>query len=129
MTGTISTVMRAIIDRVYPVGIIIDFAVEADPNNAVGCGTQWQRIADGRALIASDASHPVGWAGGEATHKLTASEVPSHNHTLPKVVGWPVSQSTGEEWSAVYSNQVNGATENVCGALYEATIEAIDDII
>ena len=25
--------------------------------------------------------------------------------------------------------QLNGATENVCGALYEATIEAIDDII
>ena len=67
MNGTISAVMRAIIDRVYPVGIIIDFAVEADPNNAVGCGTQWQRIADGRTLIASDGSHPVGWAGGEAT--------------------------------------------------------------
>ena len=81
MTGTISTVMRAIIDRVYPVGIIVDFAVEMDPNSAVGFGTQWQRIADGRALIASDASHPVGWAGGAATHKLTASEMPAHTHS------------------------------------------------
>lgn len=80
MTGTISAVMRAIIDRVYPVGIIVDFAVEMDPNSAVGFGTQWQRIADGRALIASDASHPVGWAGGEATHKLTAAEMPAHTH-------------------------------------------------
>ena len=44
MNGTISAVMRAIIDRVYPVGIIIDFAVETNPNTAVGCGTQWQRI-------------------------------------------------------------------------------------
>lgn len=82
MTGTISTVMRAIIDRVYPVGIIIDFAVEADPNNAVGCGTQWQRIADGRTLIASDASHPVGWAGGEEVHVLTGPEMPNHTHGL-----------------------------------------------
>ena len=82
MTGTISAVMRAIIDRVYPVGIIIDFAVEADPNNAVGCGTQWQRIADGRTLIASDGSHPVGWAGGEATHVLTGAEMPNHTHGL-----------------------------------------------
>ena len=82
MTGTISAVMRAIIDRVYPVGIIIDFAVEKDPNTAVGCGTQWQRIADGRTLIASDASHPVGWAGGAATHVLTGPEMPNHTHGL-----------------------------------------------
>ena len=82
MNGTISAVMRAIIDRVYPVGIIVDFAVEMDPNSAVGFGTQWQRIADGRALIASDASHPVGWAGGEASHTLTEAEMPTHNHTI-----------------------------------------------
>lgn len=82
MTGTISAVMRAIIDRVYPVGIIIDFAVEKDPNTAVGCGTQWQRIVDGRTLIASDASHPVGWAGGEAAHVLTGPEMPNHTHGL-----------------------------------------------
>lgn len=82
MTGTISTVMRAIIDRVYPVGIIVDFAVETNPNTAVGCGTQWQRIADGRTMIASDASHPVGWSGGEAAHVLTTGEMPSHNHQI-----------------------------------------------
>lgn len=82
MTGTISAVMRAIIDRVYPVGIIVNFAVEMDPNSAVGFGTQWQRIADGRTLIASDASHPVGWAGGAATHVLTTGEMPSHNHQM-----------------------------------------------
>lgn len=82
MTGTISAVMRAIIDRVYPVGIIVDFAVETNPNTAVGCGTQWQRIADGRTLIASDASHPVGWSGGEAAHVLTEAEMPAHNHTI-----------------------------------------------
>ena len=82
MTGTISTVMRAIIDRVYPVGIIINFAVETNPNTAVGCGTQWQRIEDGRTLIASDASHPVGWAGGEAAHVLIGAEMPNHTHGL-----------------------------------------------
>lgn len=82
MNGTISAVMRAIIDRVYPVGIIVDFAVETNPNTAVGCGTQWQRIADGRTLIASDASHPVGWAGGEEVHVLTGPEMPNHTHGL-----------------------------------------------
>lgn len=82
MNGTISAVMRAIIDRVYPVGIIVDFAVETNPNTTVGCGTQWQRIADGRTLIASDASHSVGWSGGEAAHALTEAEMPTHNHTI-----------------------------------------------
>lgn len=85
MTGTISTVMRAIIDRVYPVGIIVDFAVETNPNTAVGCGTQWQRIADGRALIASDASHPVGWSGGAAAHALTEAEMPAHSHQIQQI--------------------------------------------
>lgn len=82
MTGTISAVMRAIIDRVYPVGIIIDFAVETNPNSAVGCGTKWQRIADGRALIASDTSHPVGWVGGSENVTLGVSQIPTHRHVL-----------------------------------------------
>lgn len=80
MTGTISAEMRAIIDRVYPVGIIIDFAVETDPNSTVGCGTQWQRIADGRVLIASDINNPVGNTGGEAMHTLAPEEMPAHTH-------------------------------------------------
>ena len=56
-----------IIDRVYPVGIIVDFAVEMDPNSAVGFGTQWQRIADGRTLIASDGS--ILWDGWAAQRR------------------------------------------------------------
>lgn len=46
MNGQITGGMRAIIDRVYPVGVIIDFAVESDPNTSIGCGTVWQRIAE-----------------------------------------------------------------------------------
>ena len=118
MTGTISAEMRAIIDRVYPVGIIIDFAVETDPNSTVGCGTQWQRIADGRTLIASDASHPVGWAGGEATHMLTWAEMPAHNHAIDKVAGWPVDQGTGEEWSTVYSRNTSPVSTWVSATSY-----------
>lgn len=84
MNGTINATVCTIIDRVYPVGIIIDFAVEADPNTAIGCGTVWTRIADGRALIASDASHPVGWTGGELVHTLTVEEMPYHAHAISR---------------------------------------------
>ncbi|MED9821498.1 MAG: hypothetical protein U0J65_05650 [Christensenellales bacterium] len=83
MKGSIEAVAKTIIDRVYPVGIIVDFAVEADPNVAIGCGTVWTRMADGRTLIASDVNHPTGWMGGEAQHALTEAELPRHLHAFP----------------------------------------------
>lgn len=83
MKGSIEAVAKTIIDRVYPVGIIVDFAIEADPNVAIGCGTVWTRMADGRALIASDVNHPTGWMGGEEQHALTEAEMPQHLHAFP----------------------------------------------
>lgn len=80
MTGTISATVREIIDRVYPVHIILDFAAEVDPNVSIGCGTEWTRIEDGRALIASSAAHAVGSTCGAETATLTEDE-------LPKVTG------------------------------------------
>lgn len=80
MTGKISAAVREIIDRVYPVGIILDFATEVDPNAAIGCGSVWTRMADGRTLIASDASHPVGWTGGTEEVTLTVEQMPYHEH-------------------------------------------------
>lgn len=117
MTGTISAVMRAIIDRVYPVGIIVDFAVETNPNTTVGCGTQWQRIADGRTLIASDASHPVGWSGGEAAHVLTEAEMPYHQHAIAYTPdGNPLPGGTGNATFArdmALTKHVTTSTENL----------------
>ena len=81
MTGQVSALARAIIDRVYPVHIIVDFSAEVDPNSAIGCGTTWTRIADGRALIASDSVHPVGWTGGAETVTLTEAQLPRHSHS------------------------------------------------
>lgn len=83
MIGQINVGMRAIIDRVYPVGIILDFSIEANPNASIGCGTVWVRMQDGRTLIASDAGHPLGWTGGEAAHTLLNPEMPSHYHDIP----------------------------------------------
>ncbi|WP_102410406.1 phage baseplate protein [Beduinella massiliensis] len=107
MNGQITGGVRAIIDRVYPIGIILDFAVESDPNTSIGCGTVWQRIADGRALIASDAAHPVGWTGGEAAHTLINPELPSHYHdiAMAEAGGSPywgpisITQLSGSKWS------------------------------
>lgn len=82
MRGVINPLVRQLIDRVYPVSVILDFAAEVDPNAAIGCGTRWERLADGRTLISSDKDHPVGWVGGEATHVLTEAELAGHSHGI-----------------------------------------------
>ena len=48
-------------------------------------GTKWQKM-EGRFLFGSNSSHTVGMTGGEENHKLTISEMPSHDHMQRKVV-------------------------------------------
>ena len=64
----------------YPVGSIYQTASGAfNPQTAWG-GT-WERIKD-RFLLAAGTAYAGGSTGGEATHKLTAQEMPSHTHTM-----------------------------------------------
>lgn len=74
-----------ILDMVYPVGSI---AFGVKPN----IGT-WQKI-QGKFLLGSSSSYKVGATGGEATHKLTINEMPSHSHTISEGNGKP-----GSQWS------------------------------
>lgn len=48
---------------------------------AIYGGTSWSKI-EGRFLLGASSSYAVNSTGGEATHKLTISEMPSHNHKL-----------------------------------------------
>lgn len=83
MTGTMFSaraLAAQLVRMLYPVGVYLDFDREIDPNTAIGCGTVWQRVADGRTLIASDTAHPVGWTGGEVSHQNTLAEMPEHQH-------------------------------------------------
>lgn len=59
------------IDDIYPIGIIV---CGAKPT----VGT-WEKV-EGRFLLGSSSSHAVGSAGGEETHILKISEMPSHIH-------------------------------------------------
>lgn len=43
-------------------------------------GGTWEALDEGRVLIGAGSSHPAGEEGGEETHKLTSSEMPSHGH-------------------------------------------------
>lgn len=63
----------------YPVGSIYMSVNNINPANFFG-GT-WEQIKD-RFLLACGSTYSNGSTGGEATHKLTVAEMPSHIHTL-----------------------------------------------
>ncbi len=77
---TPETLKATILDIFYPVGTIYHATDSAfNPNNTWG-GT-WERIQD-RFLLAAGTTYTGGSTGGEATHKLTTQELPSHTHTM-----------------------------------------------
>ncbi len=57
----------------YPVGAIIGFANDVNPNNYYP-NTTWEQIKD-RFLLAGGSQYALGQTGGEATHTLTLDEV------------------------------------------------------
>lgn len=46
---------------------------------AIYGGTSWSKI-EGRFLLGASSSYKINSTGGEATHNLTVSEMPKHNH-------------------------------------------------
>lgn len=69
--------VQNLLNLVYPVGSIYMSVNSTSPATLFG-GT-WTRIQD-RFLLAAGRSYTANTTGGEATHKLTVSEMPSHNH-------------------------------------------------
>ena len=66
-----------IVDLIYPVGSIYLSVVSTSPATLFG-GT-WEKLQD-RFLVGAGNSYSIGATGGEATHTLTTSELPSHKH-------------------------------------------------
>lgn len=63
----------------YPVGAIYLSVTDANP--AALFGGTWERIG-GRFLLGADSTYAAGSTGGEASHTLTADEMPRHNHEI-----------------------------------------------
>lgn len=89
-TGTITSDKlnkNSFLDLVYPVGSIYmsaTLATATQVQNVLG-GT-WQAWGAGRVPVGVDSTqtefNTTGKTGGEKTHTLTVSEIPSHNHIL-----------------------------------------------
>ena len=109
------TSVTSLIDLVYPVGAVYISMNQTSPQTLFG-GT-WKQV-QGRFLIGAGTAYPAGSTGGEATHTLTASEIPDHTHTF-KYTGQSV--TTGVNSIRLYqaaSNQYNaysGGQSSNCG--------------
>jgi len=63
----------------FPIGSIYTSTVNTDPGTFIG-GT-WTPI-QGKFLLAQDSTYTAGSTGGEATHTLTVTEMPTHKHNF-----------------------------------------------
>ena len=102
---------------VYPVGAIYMSTIATDPKTLFGFGT-WERIQDA-FLLAAGSTYGAGTTGGEATHVLTASEIPKHNHAIwyPNAgagndaapIGYPNTGSKSTYWAVgSYTGDIGG---------------------
>ena len=62
----------------YPIGAIYMSTLDTDPADLFG--GKWQALDEGRVLIGANSKYTAGSKGGEETHTLTSSEMPSHSH-------------------------------------------------
>lgn len=102
-----STVTSQNIDwaTLYPVNSLFFTATNIHPSTFMP-GTQWELYAQGRTIVGYDNSdsdfNAGGKTGGEKTHTLTETEMPSHTHNLKlgegsisgNTINYPGSSST-----------------------------------
>ena len=74
-----------LLNKVYPVGAIYMSVNDTTPASFLG-GT-WEQLED-RFLLGCGNTYVPGFTGGEATHKLTIKEMPSHRHRVYSSSGY-----------------------------------------
>lgn len=91
---------KDLLERVYPVGSYYWSSNNISPEELFG--GKWTQIS-GRFLFASDNNrYPIGTEGGEESHVLTISEMPSHSHNF-KEFNYQGSIKVKEDYSGQYT--------------------------
>ena len=109
-SNALDSVLNAYFLKVYPVGAFY-FSASSD-NPATLFGGTWTQIKD-TFILAAGTKYKAGTTGGEATHTLTAPEMPNHYHdeyvgndggdsSAPSgYIGWPsISSVSDKTWFA-----------------------------
>ena len=76
--------LKELIDIIYPVGSIYISVNSTSPQTLFG--GIWVQLKD-RFLLGAGDTYKNGNTGGESTHKLTVSEMPSHTHKYKLAYG------------------------------------------
>ena len=147
LENTVSSLKEEVINEIYPVGSIY-MSTEDDTIEKVQSkfGGIWEKYAQGRTLIGegtgTDSNGLVqtftnGSMGGEYTHKLTITEMPSHSHGIGilsdgKLISGNVDYTLGRNitnrigWSdteTMYGRVNSGYTQNVGGSNRHNNVE------
>lgn len=88
---------------IYPVGSIYMSINNVDPGTLFG--GSWEQIKD-TFLLAAGSSYEAGATGGEATHKLTTAEMPSHTHAFTGTAASHTHTFTGTAASHSHVNRI-----------------------
>lgn len=109
--GTVGpNLLAAIRDAILPVGTIVT-GVATSPAATIG-GT-WEQI-EGVFILAAGSAYPAGSTGGEATHILTLSELPSAELLITSPLGQTLASEYGGE-----TGPLGGVSPNTGNPSYE----------
>jgi len=99
--------LSTLIDMFYPIGSIYISTSSTNPSTKLG-GT-WTQIKDTFLLTAGD-TYTAGATGGNATHTLSISEMPTHTHEIWNGNVYPATingQGSGTYYNMSYSDLTN----------------------
>lgn len=105
----IQSIRKNLIDIIYPVGSIYCSVQSSNPETI--WGGKWNSIKN-RFLVGAGDSYAVQSTGGEATHKLTIGELPSHKHDKVTLTGYTHFRSVQPSAFQAF-NQSSGIIKNI----------------
>ena len=120
-TGDVTITERSVkqlIDIIYPVGTYYETTNANFNPNTAWAGTTWQKITDGRVLIAGGGDYSVGSNYGEKTHKITTAEMPAHSHSASTANNGAHTHGRGTMEITGYHDAADDDTSYAGGAFY-----------
>lgn len=125
--------IKEIVNSIYPVGQIVEYASDINPNDLYSWQT-WKQIKDVFTLAAGD-KYTIGNTGGAATVTLTIDQIPAHGHTATAsndgehihsgVAKRNVNWQAKSDWTSDSGNLVasEGNTDNAGGHSHKIEIQ------
>lgn len=93
--------LRDVLEAIFSPGSLFINANDINPKELFGFG-EWVRIKD-RFILAAGETYAAGSTGGEATHKLTVNEMPSHYHQTVRQQWYGADTVANSSAGSIYS--------------------------